>query len=70
MLHDAGVTSDPLKSSHKSPHNNAVKASDSDALSRVKEAELDRAFQKACARARKKAYKEPVRQSRRRLLLF
>ena len=59
-LHGSDITSDPLKSPHISAHN-AVKASDSDALSRVKAAELDRAFQKACARARKKGYKEPVR---------
>ena len=54
--------SDPLKSPHISAHN-AVRDTGTDAAMRsaVHAAQIDRAYQKACARARKQKRPEPVR---------
>jgi hypothetical protein len=59
---EAGCPSDPLKSAHISAHN-AVKFTDAAALTkaRVKAAELDKAYHKACARARKNGRNPPPR---------
>ena len=59
-LHDADLPSDPLKSPHISAHN-AVRNSESEANARVKAAELDKAYLKVCAKARKKGKPEPRR---------
>ncbi|KAF2428684.1 hypothetical protein EJ08DRAFT_719442 [Tothia fuscella] len=59
-LHSANLPSDPLKSVHISAHN-AVRNSESDAKSRVKAAELDKAYQRACANAKKKGNPVPQR---------
>lgn len=58
-----GCPSDPMKSAHISAHN-AVRSTDdrsSQARARVKAAELDKAYHKACARARKKGKAVPQR---------
>ncbi|KAF2094769.1 hypothetical protein NA57DRAFT_60188 [Rhizodiscina lignyota] len=59
---DEGCPSDPLKSAHISAHN-AVRDTDytAQARARVKAAELDKAYHKACARARKKGRTPPPR---------
>jgi hypothetical protein len=59
---DDGDASDPLKSPHISAHN-VVKDTSADGLARaaVHTAKLDKEYHKACARAKKKGYKEPRR---------
>lgn len=59
-LHEASTESDPLKSAHISAHN-AVRDIEGSANAKVKMAELDRAYHKACAKARKKGKEEPKR---------
>ncbi|TID21286.1 hypothetical protein E2P81_ATG04572 [Venturia nashicola] len=59
-LHSAELPSDPLNSPHISAHN-AVRDLESEANSRVKAAELDKAYHKACAKAKKKGKPEPRR---------
>jgi hypothetical protein len=59
-LHSADTPSDPLKSAHISAHN-AVRNPETEAKARVKAAELDRAYQKVCAKNRKKGKPEPRR---------
>jgi hypothetical protein len=59
-LHAAETTSDPLKSPHISAHN-AVRNSENEAKARVTAAELDKAYQKVCAKNRKKGKPEPRR---------
>jgi hypothetical protein len=59
-LHEVQFSSDPLNSPHISAHN-AVRDPQSDAKQRVKAAELDKAYHKACAKARKKGKPEPRR---------
>lgn len=59
-LHGVEYSSDPLNSPHISAHN-AVRDPDGEAKQRVKHAELDKAYHKACAKAKKKGKPEPRR---------
>jgi hypothetical protein len=59
-IHAIDTPSDPLKSPHISAHN-AVRNSETEAKARVKAAELDKAYQKVCAKNRKKGLPEPRR---------
>jgi len=60
-LHAADdVPDNPLKSPHISAHN-AVRDADWTAKARVKHAQLDKDYQRACKRARKEGRREPVR---------
>ncbi|KAF2667462.1 hypothetical protein BT63DRAFT_426332 [Microthyrium microscopicum] len=59
-VHAAEMPSDPLKSAHISAHN-AVRNAATEATARVKAAELEKAYQKVCAKNRKKGTPEPRR---------